>query len=229
MDHEHLGRDLLLLDDIGQELGRGVDVGRVERADSLSRHAAELHRELRIQRQVHVRPLQILHQVRQLVGHGAVPDLHVEKYQPAPLLRPAHDLVDELVRVTQPILAAGAGLPLRHRDDEVQRGEHLPPRIRLGPLGGGALELGQHLVRRQLAQDAHPGRLGIPVIGDDQVLRQQRARERLGAPHRPARRVGGRERVAAPLARRELGPPGKDGAKPGRIPCGRGAQRPSRG
>ena len=122
--HEHLRRQLLSVHDAGQEPHGVVDVGRVERADPPAREPAELHRELGVEGEVDVGPLEVLDQVRQLVGYRAVADLHVEEYDPAALLCPAQHLFDRLVGMAQPVLAAGARLSLGDGGDQVQCRHH---------------------------------------------------------------------------------------------------------
>ena len=198
---QHLGRELLAVDDLGQQPDGVVHVGRVERPDPPPGNAAELHGELGIERQVHVGPLEVLDQPRQLVRHGAVPDLHVQEHQPPPLLGPAQHLLDQLVRVPQPILRRPSrGLPCATVAIRCSAGITLPARVCLGPFASPcARAWAASRSRRQLAQNPHALEFGIAVEGDDPGPGQQRAWERRGAFHGPARRVGGGEVVSPPL------------------------------
>lgn len=63
MNHQHLGRDVLLVDDGSQQLHRLVHLGRVERSDSPTGDAAGLHSELGVKGKMDVGSLKILHQV----------------------------------------------------------------------------------------------------------------------------------------------------------------------
>ena len=106
-----MGGSFFPVHDARQQARGVVHILGVERADPPAGNAAQLHGKLGIEREVDVGALEIFHEVGQLVGDGAVADLHVEEHDPAPFLGPAEHLLDELVRVAEAVFPPAPGLP----------------------------------------------------------------------------------------------------------------------
>jgi hypothetical protein len=90
-------------------------------------------------------------------------------------LRPLVASLDHRRVLTTTPHAVRAGGTLRHHRHEVNRGDD--GRLGIGglPEGDGLVEHAEHLLLGIFAEDAHLLRVWIAVVGDDPVLREQRA------------------------------------------------------
>ena len=82
-------------------------------------------------------------------------------------VREAVDLLDQVGIGALAMHSVLAGLALGDRHDEVQRRLHRRRGIGGAPLADDGVELGEHLIVRDLAEDSHPLREWIAVERDD--------------------------------------------------------------
>src|SRR5262245_31180983 len=114
--------------------------------------------------------------------------LHVEKEDRVLALRPRVDTLDEGVAHPGAPHAILTGATLRNDRDEVQRWLHRCRRIGLSPPFELGIEFGEHLVRRELAQDPHLLYERVAVVGHDPLRRDDGTGKRFGALHGPKAR-----------------------------------------
>ena len=184
MDDQHFGRQVVLRDERCELVDRVVDVRRIHCPDLLAGNAAlavVVHVELGIHSQVHVGPLKKRKQQRQLRIDRALARLDVENRERAACVREVVDLLDQIRIRPLAVHSVLSRLTLGDGHDEVQRRLHRCRRIGRMPLGDDRIELGEHLIVRDLAENAHALRERIPVERDDPFVRQNRAGQWAGA------------------------------------------------
>ena len=169
---------MILVDELRELRDREVDVRCVQRPDFLPRRFLPLHREFRIEREMHIRALQVWEKRLELRRDSGLAYLYVE-YEEVPLgfgeLRHA---LDQRIGHSRPPQSLRPRASLRDRRDHLQRANH-------GHRGVGALECvsfglqaREHLRYRQLTENAHALGERVAVIGDDPATWQHGARER---------------------------------------------------
>ena len=189
MHDEHLGRQLLVGDELVERPDDVVDVAGHHLADPAARARAFLvivHVELGIHAEVHVGALEVCEQRGKLLLQRAVRRLDIQEQHALAALRPRIRLLDHRRILATAPHAVGAWRALRDDGHQVNGRHDWRRGIRGVPLANRAIQHAEHLRLGILTDHTHLLRVRIAVVRHDALARQQCTR-RSSRAIRPAR------------------------------------------